>query len=88
MKERQELINQLYRQKDTIAKLQETNNFQKFDLSELRKEVQSLKKKLKCRKDNIRNVRAELMKMKRKDDFSNINSVLAMLNEDWEEDYE
>lgn len=75
-------------QMKTISKLQDEIKLQKFDLSALRNENRSLKEKLRCRKENIKNIRSELMKMKRKDDFSNINSVLAMINEGWEEEYE
>lgn len=75
-------------QMETISKLQDKINLQKFDLTELRRENRGLKEKLRCRTENIKNIRAELMKMKRKDDFSNINKVLSMFNAGWEEDYE
>ena len=83
-----ELNNQLERQKKIIGELQEKINFLKCDISQLTREKAELSQKLKRRRDNTRNVRAELMKMKRKEDFSNINSVLAMLNDNWSEEYE
>lgn len=88
MKEIKDLYNQLERQKEVIGELQEKINFLKFDISQLLKEKADLKKKLIGRKTTIKNTRAELMTMKRKNDFSNINSVIAMLNAGWSEDYE
>ncbi len=75
-------------QMKTISQLQDKNNLLKFEISQLNKEKNSLKEKLKNRKENIKNVRAEVMKMKRTNDFSNINKVLAMLCAGWSEEYE
>lgn len=87
MKEIKELNNQLERQKTVIAELQEKINLQNFDLVQLRKEIRELNEKLKCRKINMKNIRIELMHMKRTNDFTRINSVIAMLK-DGLEDYE
>lgn len=88
MREMKELNNQLERQREIIGELQEKINLLKFDISQLYKDRKDLKAKLKRRNDNIKNIRLELSCMKRKGDFSNINSVLAMLNDGWSEDYE
>lgn len=88
MREMKELNNQLERQREIIGELQEKINLLKFDISQLYKDRKDLKAKLKRRNDNIKNIRLELSCMKRKGDFSNINSVLAMLNDGWCEDYE
>lgn len=88
MKEQKELENQLYRQKKVVAELQDKINLLKFDVIQANKENKSLKEKLKCRKENIKNIRAELVTMKRKNDYTKINNVLAMLNAGWEEDYD
>ena len=68
-KEDQEKL--IKRQMKTIDNLQEIINLLKFDLSQIRKE-------------NIKNIRVELISMKRNNDYSNINNVLSMLNEGWE----
>ena len=73
-------------QTKTIDNLQEIINLLKFDLSQIRKENQILKYRLKHRKENIKNIRVELISMKRNNDYSNINNVLAILNEGWEDE--
>ena len=73
-------------QMKTIDNLQEIINLLKFDLSQIRKENQILKYRLKHRKENIKNIRVELISMKRNNDYSNINNVLAILNEGWEDE--
>ena len=87
MKEQKELNNQLERQKETITILQDKINLLKFDNSRNLQEIKSLKEKLKCRKENIKNIRAEIMTMKRTNDFSNINKVLSMLCAGWDDEY-
>ena len=83
-KEDQEKL--IKRQMKTIDNLQEIINLLKFDLSQIRKENQILKYRLKHRKENIKNIRVELISMKRNNDYSNINNVLAILNEGWEDE--
>ena len=87
MKEQKELNNQLEKQKETITILQEKINLLKFDNSRNLQEIRTLKEKLKCRKENVKNIRAELMTMKRTNDFSDINKVLSMLCAGWEDEY-
>jgi chromosome segregation ATPase len=88
MKEFKELQSQLERQKKIIGELQEKINFLKFDISQLNRENKELRIKLKSRTENIKNVRVELMSMKRQNNFSRINNVLLMLNAGWENEYE
>ena len=83
-KEDQEKL--IKRQMKSIDNLQEIINLLKFDLSQIRKENQILKYRLKHRKENIKNIRVELISMKRNKDYSNINNVLAILNEGWEDE--
>lgn len=83
-KEDQEKL--IKRQMKTIDNLQEIINLLKFDLSQIRKENQLLKLTLKRRKKNLKNIRIELTIMKRNNDYSKINNVLAMLNEGWEDE--
>lgn len=83
-KEDQEKL--IKRQMKTIDNLQEIINLLKFDLSQIRKENQLLKITLKRRKNNLKNIRIELTIMKRNNDYSKINNVLAMLNEGWEDE--
>ena len=83
-KEDQEKL--IKRQMKSIDNLQEIINLLKFDLSQIRKENQILKYRLKHRKENIKNIRVELISMKRNNDYSNINNVLAILNEGWEDE--
>jgi maltodextrin utilization protein YvdJ len=75
-------------QMKVIDKLQDKINLLKFDISENLKEIVVLKRKLNNRNENIKNIRAELMSMKRKNDFTDINKVIAMVNDGWYEHYE
>lgn len=88
MKEFKELQSQLERQKKIIGELQEKINFLKFDIVQLNKENRTLKEMLKRRKENIKNIRIELNRMKRLNDFTGINNVLMMLNAGWDDEYE
>lgn len=88
MKEFKELQNQLERQKKIIGELQEKINFLKFDIVQLNKENRTLKEMLKRRKENIKNIRIELNRMKRLNDFTGIKNVLMMLNAGWDDEYE
>lgn len=81
-----ELERQLKRQKETINKLQDRIKLLSFDISQLNREKIELNEKLRRRKENVKNVRAELMTMKRTENFSRINSVLAMLKAGFEDE--
>jgi chromosome segregation ATPase len=81
-----ELDKQLERQKETISKLQDRIKLLRFDISQLNSEKIELNEKLRKRRDNVKNVRAELMTMKRTENFSRINSVLAMLKAGFEDE--
>ena len=66
-------------QAKTISKLQDTINILKFEISQLAAEKRSLSGRLNNSYKNTREVKKELLSMKRKNDFSNINLVLMML---------
>ena len=76
------------RQAQTISKLQDKINLLKFETMQLAKERTKLKHKLKNKRENIKNIREEVMTMKRTEDYSRIKNVLAMLHGDWDEEYE
>ena len=76
------------KQAETISKLQDKIELLKFEVIQLNKEKKSLKDKLKCRVENIKNVRAEVMTMKRTEDYSRINNILLMLHAGWGEEYD
>lgn len=73
-------------QMKTISKLQDDIKVQNFEIAQLRREKRELSETLKRRNENIKNVRVELSLMKRTNDYSNINKILAMLPAGW--DYE
>ena len=75
------------KQMETISKLQGEIKLHLFEISELKKERHKLNEKLSNRKENIKNIRVELMSMKRRNDFTEINKILAMLNGGWEDEY-
>lgn len=79
---------ELIRQRNVIDKLQETIKLLKFDVGDGLKEIRRLKERLKRKEETQKNIRAELMKMKRKNDFSDINKVLAMSNDGWSDYYD
>ena len=66
-------------QAKTIGKLQDTISILKFEISQLAAEKRSLNFRLNNSYKNTREVKKELLSMKRKNDFSNINLVLMML---------
>lgn len=75
-------------QMKTISKLQDKINLLKFDMMQINRENRTLKEMLKRRKENIKNIRIELNRMKRLNDFTGINNVLMMLNAGWDDEYE
>ena len=75
-------------QRKAISKLQDEIKLLKFDNAENLRKINNLKERLRRRNETVKNIRAELMAMKRKRDFSNINVVLAMLSEGYGEAYE
>lgn len=72
----------------TIDKLQEKIKLQLFDITQLNRENRELRFSLKRQKENIKNIRKKLEQMKKENDFSKINSVLIMLNERQNEEYD
>lgn len=69
----------------TIIELQDKLRLMAFDLSEIRKELQAVKYRYKTSRATILKVRNELKNMKRNEDFTNINKVIALLKDIGEE---
>lgn len=73
---REELRNQM----EIICKLQNDIKLLRFDISKNLKEIRELKGIIKARKLTNQKIFEELLKMKEKNDFTNIDYVLAILN--------
>lgn len=73
-------LKEIERLREVISNLQEEIKLLTFDSTLNNRKNNDLKKKSKMRRDNMERARKELALMKRKNDFSNINMVMAMLN--------
>ena len=73
-------LKEIERLRGVISNLQEVIKLLTFDSVLNNRKNNDLKKKSQMRRNNMQRARKELALMKRKNDFSNINMVMAMLN--------
>ena len=73
-------LKEIERLREVISNLQEEIKLLTFDSVLNNRKNNDLKKKSQMRRNNMQRAREELALMKRKNDFSNINMVMAMLN--------
>lgn len=73
-------LKEIERLRGVISNLQEEIKLLTFDSVLNNRKNNDLKKKNQMRRNNMQRAREELALMKRKNDFSNINMVMAMLN--------
>lgn len=73
-------LKEIERLREVISNLQEEIKLLTFDSVLNNRKNNDLKKKNQMRRNNMQRAREELALMKRKNDFSNINMVMAMLN--------
>lgn len=73
-------LKEIERLREVISNLQEEIKLLTFDSVLNNRKNNDLKKKSQMRRNNMQRARKELALMKRKNDFSNINMVMAMLN--------
>ena len=66
---------------ETIINLQDKLRLAMFDLSEVRKELQLAKSRYNTSRRTILKVRDELKAMKRNEDYTNINKIIALLKD-------
>lgn len=71
---------ELKNQMKIICKLQNDIKLLRFDISKNLKEIRELKGIIKARKLTNQKIFEELLKMKEKNDFTNIDYVLSILN--------
>lgn len=71
---------EIERLRGVVDNLQEKIKLLKFDNDEEKRKVSKLKEKIAASNKNKQNVKEKLLLMKRLNDFSNINEVLAMLH--------
>ena len=73
-------LKEIKRLRSVISNLQERIKLLEFDASQNNRKNDDLKKKALMRRNNMKKAKEELSLMKKKNDFSNINIVIAMLN--------
>lgn len=73
-------LKEIERLREVISNLQEEIKLLTFDSVLNNRKNNDLKKKSQMRRNNMQRARKELALMKRKNDFSNINMVMVMLN--------
>lgn len=73
-------LKEIERLRGVISRLQDEIKLLTFDSVLNNRKNNDLKKKSQMRRNNMQRARKELALMKRKNDFSNINMVMAMLN--------